>query len=412
MIDESLIIFLILFSLYAIPGIAAQGDPRVSRILAMGTAAHTPILTYWFVNEPSTDPTVIPIKVWGTVSGSDITRFMRIYFPRSFEELLRYDFFFLASVDTTFITPKNQQWLYDVLHEHPRAAVNTRSIMSGVSIYYEPWRDSILSQAFPNDVEAVIADQTNFQGVRGPLVINDDPKIPSIMKPYKRMLEPMFTDYGGLNTVPRQGSVILSYTKNNQGVGSPVPGRIAHIFYWNWSRSITFTFRDKPNDAFWSPMSLSNPYSTDIAMNAIWWSTGKELPQDPFKVHEYRRLVFDYAIQRSLLISLLEFAELFGADGSRIYAESNTIDEEKQKSGELYLDRDFDKAHEAIQTAFKDLVNLQDKSMRLKNRALSWVFLAEWLTTMSTLMISGVILWTLMVKKTLHRETTSTRWRK
>jgi hypothetical protein len=310
----------------------------------------------------------------------------------------------------TFITPRNQQWLYDVLHDYTRAAVNTRSIMSGVSIYYEPWRDSILSLAFPNDVEAVIADQTNLQGVRGPLVINDDPGVPSIMTPYKSMLEPIFTHYGGLNTVPRQGSVILSYTRNNRGVGSPVPGRIAHIFYWNWSKSITFTFRDKPNDPFWSAMAPSNPYSVDIIMNVIWWGTGKGLPLDPLKVHNYRRLIFDYAIQRSLLINLLEFAELFGADASDIYAEANTIDEEKRRSGNWYLDRNFERAHETIETAFGDLVDLQTRAIRLKNRALIWIYLAEWLITMATLMVSGVVLWSLMVKRTLHKEVPSTRW--
>jgi hypothetical protein len=235
------------------------------------------------------------------------------------------------------------------------------------------------------------------------------------MKPYKRMVEPVFTDYGGLNTVPREGSVILSYTRNNQGVGSPVPGRIAHVFYWNWSRSITFTFRDKPNDAFWSApetgSSLSNPYGVDIIVNLIWWSTGKGLPQDPLKVHEYRRLVFDYGIQRSLLVSLLEFAEVFGADSSGIYAESNAIDEERRRSGDQYLDRDFEGALDVIKAAFGDLIELQSKAMRLKGRALFWVYLAEWLATMGTLMISGVVLWSLMVRKAVYREIPSTKWR-
>jgi hypothetical protein len=405
---------LLIVSLLALSQGAAQDDPRISRILAMGTAAHTPILTYWFANEPSTDPTVIPIKVWGTVSGADIMRFMRIYFPRSFDDLVEYDFFFLASVDISYVSPRNQQWLHDALHEFPRAAVNTRSIMSGVSIYYEPWRDSILSDAFPNDVDAVIADETNFQGIRGPMVIRDDPGLPNIMKPYKKMVESTFREYGGLNTVPREGSTILSYTKNSQGVGSPIPGQIPHVFYWNWSRSITFTFRDKPNDAFWSAPEtgspLSNPYGLDIAVNVIWWSTGMGLPEDPLKVHEYRRLLFDYVIQRSLLISLLDFAEMFGGDSSGIYAESNAIDEGKRMSGSQYLDRDFDGAYESVKTAFGALVELQGKAMRLKDKALFWVYLAEWLVTLGTMMVSVAVLWSLMVRRMFHREIASTRW--
>jgi hypothetical protein len=146
-------------------------------------------------------------------------------------------------------------------------------------------------------------------------------------------------------------------------------------------------------------------------MNVIWWSTGKGLPQDPLEVHEYRRLVFDYAIQRSLLISLLEFAELFGADSSGIFAESNAIDEGRRRSGDLYLDRDFKGAHDAIEAALGDLVELQAKAMQLKNKALVWVYLVEWLATMSVLMISCVVLWSLMVRRTLYREIPSTQWR-
>ncbi len=93
-----------------------------------------------------------------------------------------------------------------------------------------------------------------------------------------------------------------SYTKNDAGLGSPIPGQIAHVFYWNWDSSITFTLRDMIYDPFWSApgSAVSNPYTIDIVANMVWFATGRELPQDPLKVHEYRRLVFDFNIQRSL----------------------------------------------------------------------------------------------------------------
>ena len=380
----------------------------------MGTAAQTPILAVWFTSEPSTDPTVIPTRAWGNVGGSDIMRYMRIYFPRSFEHLLEYEFIFMASPDMSFIEPKNQRWLFEALHDHPRGAVNTRSIMSGVGIYYELWRDSILSSAFPNDVDAVIADQRNLQGINGPLVIRDDPGLPSIIKPYKEPVEAMFNSYGGINTVPRQGATILSYTENRQGVGSPVPGQIAHVFYWNWSSSTTFTTRDRPNDAFWgAPVtggSGSNPYGLDIAVNLIWWSTGRELPRDPIMVHEYRSLVFHYGIQKSIVVSLLEFAEIFGANSAGTYADLSSIDEARAISGSEYLDRDFAAAYATIQVAMRDLRELQDVAVRLKDRVLFWVYLSEWLVTLGVLLISGAVLWSTMVRRSLYRSAASTRF--
>ncbi len=392
--------------------VAAQSQPTIIKTLAMGKAESTPVLTAWLTAEPSTDPTIIATREWGAVSPADIRRYMRIYFPRTYDELVRYEFIFLAQVDMFFVTPEQARWIYDALKDHPKGAVNTRSIMSALTAYYEPWRNSILPEAFPNDIDAVIADTANFQGRPGPLIVNDDPYLPNIIKPYKSMIEPLYTFYGGLNTVPKPGSVILSYTKNNVGVGSPIPGQIAHVFYWKWHQSTTFTFRDMVYDPFWSaPESpTSNPYALDIIVNMIWWSTGRDLPQDPLMVHEYRRLVFTYAIQKSLLTSLLDFAEVFGADPSRIYAKSEEIEDHRRRAVREYLDRDFVEAHETMKTAMTELRNLEGDAMRLKDKALFWVHMVQWLATTGVFLVASVVLWSLMVRRSLYREVSSTKW--
>ncbi len=387
---------------------AAQNQSRIIKTLAMGKASSTPILTAWLTAEPSTDPTIIPTREWGTVSGGDIMRYMRIYFPRAYSELLKYEFIFLEQVDMSFITAEQAKWMYDALRDHPKAAVNTRSVMSGVSTYYEAWRRSILPEVFPNDVEAVIADDRNFQGKNGPLVIKDDPSLPNIMKPYKSMIEPVYALYGGLNTIPKPGSVILSYTKNSVGVGSPVPGQIAHVFYWKWGQSITFTFRDMVTDSFWSSPA-GNPFALDIVTNVIWWSTGRDLPQDPLMVHDYRSLVFTYAIQRSLLTSLLDFAEIFGADSSGIYAKSKQTEQYRSRAAREYLDRDFVAAHDTMKTAMAGLENLEVDAMKLKDDVLFWVYVVQWLATTGVFLAAAVVLWSLMVKRSLYREASSTK---
>jgi len=389
-----------------------QDRPRVIRILATGKAESTPVLAIWFNAEPSTDATIFPTRTWGAVNPEDIRRYMRIYFPRTFEELLDYEFIFLAQVDITFFTLEQQRWLHDALTNHPRAGVNTRSVMSANSPLNEPWQASILQEVFPNDVDAVIADSRNFQGESGPLVINDDPALPNVMKPFKSQIESIFTGYGGLNTIPRPGSYILSYTKNSKGIGSPVPGQIAHVFYWRWNNSITFTFRDMVYDPFWSPKesSVSNPYFLDIIANMIWFSTGRELPQDPLQVHLYRRLVYDFNIRRSLLISLLDFAELFGANPVRQYEDLDGIDGVVRETVSLYLDRSYDGAYDAMEEAMDMLAELDKDAAKLKDRALLWVYLVEWSVTTAVFLVAGVVLWTLMVRRRLYREVGATKW--
>lgn len=405
------VVWALLFGLILLlsTGIAARAQPRIIKVLAMAKASSTPTLTMWLVTEPSIDPTVIATREWGSVSGGDIRRYMRIYFPRNYDELVKFEFIFLAQVDMSFVTPQQAKLMYDALMNNPMGAVNTRSIMSAVSIYYLPWRDSILSQAFPNDVDAVIAEESRNPNTAGPLVIRDDPSLPNILKPYKRMIEPLYPDYGGVYTVPRPGSVILSYTKGDPGLGTPVPGQIAHIFYWKWNASTVFTFRDMVTDAFWHGPA-GNTYSLDIVANVIWWATGRDLPHDPLMVHDYRVLVSNYAIQKSLLTSLLDFAEVFGADTSGIYAEAEGPEEYRSRAAEEYLDRDFSAAHDTMKMAMAGLDDLEDDAARLKGQALLWVHMVQWLVTTGTLLTAAVVLWALMIRRSLYRETSTTEW--
>jgi hypothetical protein len=390
---------------------AAGAQPEVVRVLAMGRAIATPILHGWLVTEPSTDPVIIPTREWGAISEPDIRRYMRIYFPRSYDSLLGYKFFFLAQVDMYFVSPEQARWMYDALRDHPRGAVNTRSIMSNTPAYYEEWRNSMLPEAFPNDIDAVIAYTSTFKVKPGPLIVKDDPALPAIMRPYKIPIESSFTLYGAgeVNTVPRPGSVVLSYVRNDAGVGSPIPGQVAHVFYWNWNRSTTFTFMDRPQGPFWNA-PVTNPYALDMIINMIWFSTGRDLPQDPLLVQDYRRMAFDYGIQRTLLGSLLEFAEIFGADSSGIYARMDEIDEQRRRAARDYLGGEYAAAHESMGVALADLKALEDDAMRLKDSALFWVYAVQWLATTGTFLGAAVVLWSLMVRRSLYREVSSTKW--
>ncbi len=401
-------LLLMALSLLALASLqAAEGDRKI-KTMGTGKASGTPVLAQWFTVEPSTDPTIIPTRTYGEFSIDVIKRYMRIYFPRNYEAVLEFEHFFMAQVDMAFLSPQQQRWLYDAFTDHQKGGVNTRSIMSAHTWYHTPWRDSIVSNAFPNDVSAVMAE---IDAASGPLVIRDDEDLPAIMKDFKRGIEPMFPDYGGLNTVPRPGSVILSYTKNNVGQGYPEPGKIAHVFYWKWNRSITFTFRDMVGDSFWwSPSTNANPYSMDILANIIWFSVGRELPEDPLKVHDLRQRFFDFTVRRRLLLSLLEFTEKFGANPAKEYLRLGEIDVLHQEGREHYLDMDFDSAFDSMGAALEELELLDDEVMRLKDKSLFWIYLVEWLVTTGVLLLSGTLVWSLMVRRALYREVKATRW--
>ena len=52
---------------------------------------------------------------------------------------------------------------------------------------------------------------------------------------------------------------------------------------------------------------------------------------------------------------------------------------------------------------------ISQESVKIKDRALMWVYMTEWLAVMGTLAICGSIIWALMVKRRLYKEVSVTR---
>lgn len=373
-------------------------------VLALSKASAVQRLSNWLSVEPSTEHMIIPTRVWGESTQEEIERFMRIYFPRTYADLCAFEFYYLAQTDMAFLTPIQELWIRDALNDHPKGGVNTRSVMSEHEWYNVPWADSPVSEAFPNDADAVLANQANLEAPAGPVLIKDGEELPGIVKDFKEPLESMLNSLRALNTIPKQGSVILSCIENNAGLGVPVPGQVAHIFYWRWNRSTTFTFSDQPLSMFWN-----NYFALDITANVIWFATGRRLPDDPLKIHEYRRDCFDFNIGKMLLMGLLDFAEGFGANSAPLYRRLNQIEGIEAQSRELYLDREFDAAYQTMKKARVELKSLEGDAANLKDRALLWVYIVEWLSIAAASFTAGFAVWSLMVRRTLYREVLSTR---
>ncbi len=388
-----------------------QGDQRKIEVLVLSKANVVQTLSAWFNAEPSIDFSIVVTRVYGEVTREDIRRYMRLYFPRSYQALNSYDFYYLAQTDMTFLSPKQEKWIYDAITGGSKGGVNTRSVMSTHDWFNVPWADSVVSEAFPNNADTVVSDEAHQQAPPGPLVIKDDPELPAIMKPYKEPLEGIFTNLEGLNTIPKPGSVILSYVRNNQGQGHPIPGQVAHIFYWKWNNSITFTFQDQPVHLFWNQpgSTLHNPYTIDITANVIWFATGRELPDDPLRVHDFRRDLYDFNIGKSLLVSLLDFAEKFGANPAPMYRDLDEVQGLRAQAKDHYLEGRFDHAYQSMKEANSALESLEEKAANLKDRALLWVYIVEWLSITGALLVAGFVVWTLMVRRTLYREVSATR---
>ncbi len=381
------------------------------QIVGTGKAQGMPFIRNWILIEPSIDGVIVPTRESGSVGARDIERLMRIYFPRTFEDLISYDFLFLAQVDMAFISPKRQQWMYDAIAEHGLGGVNTRSVMSMQTWWSTPWAESVLSDAFPNEAMAVI--RSSIYGVSitwpsGPLVVEDDETLAPVARPFKDRLEDLFPGYGGLPTIPRPGSKVHTWIRSGiRDLSSPRPGYTAHIFEWQYNDAITFTFMDMVYDNFWR--SNMNPFSLDIITNVMWRGAHRELPEDGLKVHVLRDRLAYYQQEKTAVISVFDFAETFGANTVDLYRELEDLDEEKRLADDLYLSAEFDEAYQQMEIVIDELNKLSDNALKLKDQALLWVYVIEYLAVAGTSMVCGGVLWFLMIKRSLYREAGVTR---
>ena len=402
-----LILSLLLFSIS--PAFAQSDEPGIIRVVSTGKAESTPITKGWILIEPSLDGIIVPTREWGGVTSVDIIRLMRVYFPRTFEDLVTYDFLLLTQVDMGFISPEQATWMYRAIAEYGLGGANTRSVMSMNDYLGRPWAESILSDAFPNNAMAVLnSPYYPHKSPFGPFIVNDDDSIAPVVRPLKSQIERLFPTYSGLITIPRVGSMVHTWVKSNLPVGDTKPGYVPHLFEWNYQKGITFTMMDMVYNDFWK--TNINPYALDIITNVIWHASHREIPEDALKVHALRDNFRVFTEQRMAVVSIFDFAESFGANTADLYLTLGELNADKSEADRLYLSGDFDESYILLDEAMGNLNTLADRAIGLKDQALVWVYVIEWLTVAGTSLVCGAVLWTLMVRRNLYRAAGSTRF--
>jgi hypothetical protein len=212
--------------------------------------------------------------------------------------------------------------------------------------------------------------------------------------------------------VPRDGSRTLAWS-----IGETV-GRTPYMIAWDYGEGRGMTLADPLHSTFWSDyISLSNPayektqnpYSLDILINMVLYLTGRRVPADVLVVHNMRAQFVEYRIKMSLLVSLADFAEKFGADSARMGDIVSPIVERFQEAEESYLTQDFEACQETMNSVFDDLSQAELQVVKIKENVLIWVYAVEWLTVTATIMLSSFALWTVMIRRKLYRQVGTTQ---
>ncbi len=362
-------------------------------------------LLKWFAEEPLVEGLFVPTRPGGVVEIEDIKRFVRIYFPRTYEELRSYDFIMLHSPVMYHFSQGQARWMYEAVVEGS-ACLSAPSCMSVDADINGAWVASILSQVVPNDCAAVLSAGgpmgQNYFKIR----VNRAFPEP-VLTPFLELGIEEFVGYKAYRIIPREGAATLAW--NLGSFEEDVP----YMAAWEFGKARTMTLGDSFGLQFWSEYAhgyTQNQYGLDILMNMVLYITRREVPGQVLILHRLRTSFVEFRTGMALLMTVADFARKFGASDQGIERVLSDLEERYSEARDLYLADQFQDCGESMDSLLLDLREARARIIELKDRAMFWVFMVEWLVVTATLMISGLVLWTVMVNRRFYRTVESLRF--
>jgi len=403
LVSVSILLFLIL--LPSSLCMAERRDPKSGkiRLLNMGADAvpgtASPLVVLF------TDPLISQqtVPLYSTIfQAGETERFMRIYMPRS-EAKMREDFDLIMISDATVdnFPAKYFPWMISAVEEGGLGFFTTGgSAMYGGRGQYSSWESASIVRMFAVAFKTNDVYEVGSSG-HAPVKIVPEAKDNEFVTSLPWKTAPPINYLIHIVTTKQGATTLLKMN---------VPQEYPILSYWDYGRGrATNLIFD------WYPWRIEPfqqwIYYIDFATNLIYFSAGLRVPQDLELVHSIRFQLAKFMEDRTVLISLLNFVEKFGANTNSVERKLSSLDGDYARAQELYREQDWEGALQTLKDLHSSVSRLEEDAIRLKNRALFWIYVIEWFTVMGTLFVTGFILWTLMVKRRLYGEVKVTRLR-
>ena len=381
----------------------AMEDGRIG-VIYICHPVHTPGFDF-MRTEPIFSMTFVAATYgWGGWDMYDIQRAIRLYMPRTYQELVtKYDVIMLDNANRGNIPTRQLELLARAIEEGNSGLVMGGGWESfgGSGPAHPPWGETSLGELLP--VEDIVG--TWAESGRLVIVDWDHEYISSI--PWDR--RGAFMERWHHNKVKvKSGAKLLANADSNT---LPFPGE-THPMFITWDLpGGSRVFACTGNFVFIGGVSLIPwEYYGDAFSNLAIYLDGRPVPQDVELVHSVRTMSFQIKTRGSMLLSLLEFTEGFGANSRDIMVQLDSVNEMMAGVMQDYIDLRFEEVLGVYRDVEGILVSLEGEAIELKNRALLWVYVIEWLAISGTGLIAGFILWSVMVRRRLYREAGGTRF--
>jgi hypothetical protein len=376
-------------------GALAQVDTtRISCFVLGKVQASLCPVTGFFEEDPLFTYALEPIP--SGLTDEERRKYDRLYYPRTRNILLEtYDMLFFSDARIQHFTPRQYHDLDHCFREEGLA-----SVWSFGPAYGQAIESTILSEILP------VSSHNGYYHKNWRVVFR--PQLDPVFDPFVELgMERVIGDgYAYVKTRP--GSTIWA---------DMVPLDTPFLVSWRpggGDGGLTWVFADEYNILWWGLSSTArdnNPHGIELVTNLVLYSLDRPLISDIFSRREGRRLISTFKSQKLLVLSMMEWADNFGANVLELSDRISLLEGEVEVALVDYLEQDYPSCISKMQSTELTVLEITEDAVALKDEALLWVYISEWLVVTSASMLAGFVLWTLMVRRRLYRSMGTTRMR-
>jgi len=330
--------------------------------------------------------------------GGEVARMVRLYMPRTYSRLTSgFDVIVLSNANRFMVGVSNIEMVARAVREGGLGLFMSGGWESFGGHNHPDWGSTSVGDLLPTvDVEGSWVSHP-----RGDLklVITDEKHEFIRSLPWEREKAQFMFDFHHNVVTAKEGSQVLARVR------APDLDDPAMVSWELAGGNRVFALTGEVHTMALGPW----PYYLDFGANLMIYLDGRPVPQDIDLVHSLRTTMHAVAVRRSLLISLLEFCDSFGADTGGITVRTDELDKIAAQAKPLYLQLQFQETLDAYRSVEEGLATIEQDAMRLKDRTLFWIYIIEWVAVTGTMMVCGVLLWSIMIRHSLYRETRTTR---
>ncbi len=387
---------LLLLWLCSQPLSAAQGAGQI-RLLLIGdvTLGESPIQE-WLRDDPAMRFEIIPCNV-ENIPVEDQYKAARIYTPRTEQDFAaRFDAMVMLDTNLYFFDDTQIHRFYVMVAKYGIGVFHSPNQHKGQPVH-DGFANTEMGQVFPHDYSTDFGWPIEKSYT---VVVNRNPDLEPVLT--------TFLDYG-IEQVRGAKYGKLTARSGSTIWATMIPQNLPWQISWEYGEknARTWCTAEDVDDPWWNV--ISNPYGTDVFLNIVLYINRRKLPENIPMIHQLRNQFKEYRTRRALIYGILDFADKFGANPSKVDLAITELDKRREKAFESYTGQDFAEALEQMNAALQRMSEVEKDAMELKDRALFWIYVVEWLSVTGTSILAGSVIWALMVKRKLYKEVVTTK---